>query len=58
MKLTPNALLWILVTIFFASLFVLNHNNMQYVHFNGLVLYLLGGGIVFSFAILHMDRKK
>jgi hypothetical protein len=47
-----------MVIVFFASLFVLNHNNMQYAHFNGLVLYLLVWGIVFSFTILRMDRKK
>lgn len=58
MKIPPNAVLWIVVAAFSASLFVLDHNNVQYVHFNGLVLYLLVGGFVFSFAILRMGGKK
>lgn len=58
MKMTANAILWVLVTIFFASLFALDRNNVQYTHFNGLVLYLLIWGIVFSSVILHMNRKK
>lgn len=58
MKIGSNAVLWIVAAAFFASLFVLDHNNMQYVRFNGLLLYLLGAGMVFSLAILCLSRKK
>ena len=58
MKMTSNAVLWTLVAVFFASLFALDHNNMQYTHFNALVLYLLAWAIVFSSFILHVNRKK
>lgn len=58
MKMTSNAILWIMIAAFFASLFALNHNNIQYAYFNELVLYLLVGGFVFSFAVLRMNSKK
>lgn len=58
MKITSNAVLWIVVAAFFASLFVLDHNNIQYISFRGLVAYLLAWGLIFSFFILWINKRK